>query len=334
MIYSCRSATRVYAAVSPKARATLRHPGTWAALAIGAAADRAQPALERPASVRDLRAHARKRQLERPLPEYSRPARLPRHADRHRRPGALCGLRARCRSAESAGVEGEPRRLLLAMSLPVFAADRRAGADLQGKRQLGGDRISGRGGAGGGGHGCRSMAARHDLHAWRSRPSLCSASPSPARSPACSPRARSAASSARWSAGAILPPRCAASPTANDLKTVVFVGRGLTASMIYELRDSGLDIRAYVGEPQRAGDHFEMTRPWSPADQARSCWSLPGRRRRRPPFAARATLVEQFKTEIFITRKSGLDGLGLPGRLIGRLAVLYRCCRNAHSRSG
>ena len=42
----------------------------------------------------------------------------------------------------------------------------------------------------------------------------------------------------------------------NDLKTVVFISRGLTASMIYELRDSGLDVRAYVAESQRARRPF------------------------------------------------------------------------------
>ena len=83
---------------------------------------------------------------------------------------------------------------------------------------------------------------------------------------------------------------------ANGLKTVVFVGRGLTASMIYELRDSGLDIRSYVEDRKRAGRPFrddaalEPGRPWPGA--AGLC-----RRRRRPPrVAARATLVEQFKT--------------------------------------
>ena len=92
---------------------------------------------------------------------------------------------------------------------------------------------------------------------------------------------------------------------ANGLKTVAFVGRGLTASMIYELRDSGLDIRSYVEDRTRPGDHFEMTRPWSPADPGPILlvFAYEG-----PPPAAlagRASLVETFTTSIFVTRNSG-----------------------------
>src|SRR5262245_47119781 len=53
---------------------------------------------------------------------------------------------------------------------------------------------------------------------------------------------------------------------ASGLKTVVFAGRPLTASMLYELRDSGLDIRSYVEDGKAPTDHFEMERPWHPSD--------------------------------------------------------------------
>ena len=91
----------------------------------------------------------------------------------------------------------------------------------------------------------------------------------------------------------------------NGLKTVVFISRGLTASMIYELRDSGLDIRAYVANPKAPGDHFEMTRPWSPADRGPVLLVFAGGEALPAAVASRATLVDQFKTEIFITRNSG-----------------------------
>ena len=91
----------------------------------------------------------------------------------------------------------------------------------------------------------------------------------------------------------------------NDLKTVVFISRGLTASMIYELRGSGLDIRAYVENPDAPGDHFEMTRPWSPADHGPVLLVFAGGGPSPAPVASRATLIEQFKTEIFITRNLG-----------------------------
>lgn len=44
--------------------------------------------------------------------------------------------------------------------------------------------------------------------------------------------------------------------------TVVMTQRGLTSAMIYELRDSGLEVKAWREEPDRPTDHFEMTRPW------------------------------------------------------------------------
>ncbi len=91
---------------------------------------------------------------------------------------------------------------------------------------------------------------------------------------------------------------------ANNAKTVAFVSRGLTASMIYELRDSGLDVRAYAPNPDTPGDHFEMTRPWSPKDPGPVLLVFTGDN---PPeaVAARAKLVETFKTNIFITRGTG-----------------------------
>ena len=91
----------------------------------------------------------------------------------------------------------------------------------------------------------------------------------------------------------------------NDLKTVVLVSRGLTASMIYELRDSGLDVRAYVENPNAPGDHFEMTRPWSPADRGPVLLVFADGGPVQAAVASRATLIEQFKTQIFITRGSG-----------------------------
>ena len=91
----------------------------------------------------------------------------------------------------------------------------------------------------------------------------------------------------------------------NDLKTVVFISRGLTASMIYELRDSGLDVRAYVANPNAPGDHFEMTRPWTPADPGPVLLVFADGGPMPAAVASRAKLIEKFKTQIFITRNSG-----------------------------
>lgn len=51
-----------------------------------------------------------------------------------------------------------------------------------------------------------------------------------------------------------------------DTSTVVFGGRALTASMLFELRDSALDIRSFTPDPQHPSDHFQLRRPWSPGD--------------------------------------------------------------------
>jgi hypothetical protein len=91
----------------------------------------------------------------------------------------------------------------------------------------------------------------------------------------------------------------------NDLKRVVFVSRGLTASMIYELRDSNLDVRAYVADPGAPADHFEMTRPWTPADHGPVLLVFAGGEQLPAAVASRARLVEQLKTDIFIARNAG-----------------------------
>ena len=57
--------------------------------------------------------------------------------------------------------------------------------------------------------------------------------------------------------------------------------------------------------PSAPGDHFEMTRPWSPADRGPVLLVFAGGE---PPPAARGFPRHPdraFKTEIFITRNSG-----------------------------
>lgn len=100
---------------------------------------------------------------------------------------------------------------------------------------------------------------------------------------------------------------------ANGLKTVVLMGRGLTASMVYELRGSGLDIRAYAADRNAPADHFEMTRPWGPTDQGPVLLVYAGAATPPADIAGRAKLVEQFKTQIFITR--GADWIASAWRI-------------------
>ena len=201
--------------------------------------------------------------------------------------GRPCAARSTATAALAAGH--------VAARLP---ADRRTSADLQGKRQLGGDRISSGNDAGRGSHARPRMAARHDLHAGALRAAarhLLRRLVRRRRS--LGPIGRELGKMVGWGDFATKVRDLAEK---NGLKTVVFVSRGLTASMIYELRDSGLEIRAYVADPRAPVDHFELTRPWSPADHGPVLLVFAGGEALPAAVAPRAKLVEQFKTEIFI----------------------------------
>lgn len=92
---------------------------------------------------------------------------------------------------------------------------------------------------------------------------------------------------------------------ANEVKTVVFPQRGLTASMIYELRDSGLDVKAWRADPDHPLDHFELTRPWGASDPGPVLFFTIGHAPAPEAIAARATRLEVFPTEVFIARREG-----------------------------
>jgi len=49
-----------------------------------------------------------------------------------------------------------------------------------------------------------------------------------------------------------------------DAARLVTVGRSLSASMIYALRDTGIPVYAYREIGRKPNDHFEMDRPWYP----------------------------------------------------------------------
>lgn len=92
---------------------------------------------------------------------------------------------------------------------------------------------------------------------------------------------------------------------ANGIRTVVFSQRGLTASMIYELRHGGLDVRAWRADPDHPLDHFELTRPWSAGDAGPVLFVTMGEAPPPEPLAARATRLELFPTQVFIARRAG-----------------------------
>ena len=277
----------IYAAVSPKARATLKHPGTWVALAVALlliAPNLIWNAQHQFATFEHTRENANWN------------GRFPnilgllaflgtQIAIAGPVPFAAFMLAAIGRAPGMQGaVDGDRQRFLLAMSLPVFlliaaqaliskangnwaATGFPAAAVLAAAAML-----------------MLALAARHDLHAGPfGRPAvrhlLCRLVRRHRHVRADRPRARQDGRLGRFRRQG-----ARRSPTTNDLKTVVFISRGLTASMIYELRDSGLDIRAYVANPERARRPFRDdaavdARP----TMARCCWSLPAMNRCRLP---------------------------------------------------
>ena len=52
---------------------------------------------------------------------------------------------------------------------------------------------------------------------------------------------------------------------AAGVRTVVTIGRPMTSETLYELRDSGLDVRPYLAPGAAPADQFEMTIPYDPA---------------------------------------------------------------------
>lgn len=91
----------------------------------------------------------------------------------------------------------------------------------------------------------------------------------------------------------------------NGIRTVVFPQRGLTASMIYELRDSGLQVKAWRADPDHPLDHFELTRPWGAGDAGPVLFVTMGEVPPPEQLAPRATLLELFPTDVFIARRAG-----------------------------
>ncbi len=89
-----------------------------------------------------------------------------------------------------------------------------------------------------------------------------------------------------------------------DTTTVVFGGRALTASMLYELRDAALDIRSYAPDPQHPTDHFQLKRPWSPGDPGPVLlvFTLPVPESQLN--ALQAVEVERFETRIYLAKRN------------------------------
>jgi 4-amino-4-deoxy-L-arabinose transferase-like glycosyltransferase len=292
-----------YAVVSPKARATLRHPGTWAALAIAVlliAPNLAWNAGHQFATFEHTRDNAnwngRFPNVLGLLAYLGTQAAIIGPV-----PFAAFALAAVGRVA---GVDGDRRLLLLAMSLPVF---------LLIAVQALISKANGNWAATGFPPATVLAAAAMVVLQWR-RGMIFTLALSTVLLFGISFAGSLAGRITVWPIGGELgkmvgwgdfASHVRGLADANGLKTVAFVGRGLTASMIYELRDSGLDIRSYVEDRTRPGDHFEMTRPWSPADPGPVLLVFAFEAPPPAALAGRATLVETFTTSIFVTRNSG-----------------------------
>jgi 4-amino-4-deoxy-L-arabinose transferase-like glycosyltransferase len=293
----------VYAAVSPAARATLKHPGTWAALGLAIlliAPNVWWNAEHQFATFEHTRENA------------AWGGRFPNLTGLLAFIGAQLAIAgpvpaaafALALAGRKAGVEGEPRRLLAAMSLPIFllicvqAVISKANGNW----------------AAPGFVAATVLAAAVMLSLdWRrgmiftlvfSGIALVAVSfaGSLAGTIRVGPIGGELGKMVGWRDFAA---KVRAISETRGLKTIVFVGRPLTASMLYELRGSHLDIRSYVGDGQAPRDHFEMERPWHPSEGGPVLLVLPTPGPAPAAVAKSATLVERFKTEIALTKAFG-----------------------------
>lgn len=87
--------------------------------------------------------------------------------------------------------------------------------------------------------------------------------------------------------------------------TVVLTQRGLAASMVYELRDSGLTVKAWRPDPQYPGDHFELTRPWTATAAGPVLLVQIGDARPPREVASRSVRIDLVPTTIYLARDLG-----------------------------
>lgn len=90
-----------------------------------------------------------------------------------------------------------------------------------------------------------------------------------------------------------------------QIDTVVLAQRGLTAEMIYELRDSGLEVKAWRMDSDRPLDHFELTRPWLTRDPGPVLLVLVGDVPAPEAIALRAVRVDLVPTTASIAKHHG-----------------------------
>jgi hypothetical protein len=87
--------------------------------------------------------------------------------------------------------------------------------------------------------------------------------------------------------------------------TVVLTQRGLTASMIYELRDSGLTVKAWQPDPAHPNDHFELTRPWAATDPGPVLLVVVGDEPPPDEIVLRSVRVALVPTTVHVAKRKG-----------------------------
>lgn len=97
----------------------------------------------------------------------------------------------------------------------------------------------------------------------------------------------------------------AALAEAQGLDTVVFTQRSMTASMIYVLRESRLDVRAWLDDGVPPADHFELTRPWRGAESGPALLVTMGDDPPPARISGRATRVGRVETRSALARSNG-----------------------------
>lgn len=92
---------------------------------------------------------------------------------------------------------------------------------------------------------------------------------------------------------------------AQGIRTIVFPQRSVTASIIYALRGSDIDVRAWLAAGTAPADHFELTRPWTGTGTGPVILVTMGGDPPAPELVRRAVGIGRIATGSALARKAG-----------------------------
>lgn len=92
---------------------------------------------------------------------------------------------------------------------------------------------------------------------------------------------------------------------AESIDVIAVEGRGMTASLIYELRASPLQVKALTADAAAPSDHFELTRPWRPSSGGPALIVSVSSAAQLPVAADSLIPVADIATRVFVARMTG-----------------------------